>query len=150
MSRRARKSVPPVETARGPEQIRAAYRYVVNGDAPVRVHAHGQPGKPMTAFELWQFLLDVPDGEQPMMAEVIEDGGWVRHLQVRGAYAADGIGVVALELIEVSQGHRMSPKGGSAPRSGVCPTCRHDWGAVIWSGQTGNRYSGCSTCGWCF
>lgn len=86
--------------ARGPEAIRAAYRYVVNGDAERVVHTHGQPGQAMTSFELWQFLLDVPDGEQPVVAELVVDGGLTRRFEVRGAYAADGHGDVVIELIE--------------------------------------------------
>lgn len=94
-----RKPVPPVQVQRGPEAIRAAYRYVVNGDAPAQVHAHGEPGRAMTAFEVWQFLLDVPDGEQPVVAELLTETGTVR-FEVRGAYAADGIGEVVVELVE--------------------------------------------------
>lgn len=100
MSPAKRRPVPAVEVGRGPEAIRAAYRYVVNGEAPAVVHTHGQPGRAMTAFEVWQFLLDVPDGEQPVVAELVLDGGGTRRFEVRGAYAADGIGEVVVELVE--------------------------------------------------
>jgi hypothetical protein len=99
-----RKPVPAVAPAaapeRSPEAVRAAYRYVVNGDAPRVVHTHGQPGRAMTSFELWQFLLDVPDGEQPLVAELVVDGGSTRRFEVRGAYAADGLGEVVIEIVE--------------------------------------------------
>jgi hypothetical protein len=77
-----------------------AYRYAIRGDDPVTVHAHGQPGRPMTSLELWCFLLDVPDGEQPLVAELVVDGGGTRRFEVRGVYAADGLGEVVIELVE--------------------------------------------------
>lgn len=97
-----RRPVPPVqggEVGCGHELLRAAHRHVVNGDAERVVHAHGQLGRAMTALELWLFLLDVPDGEQPVGAELVIDGVPRRRFEVRGAYAADGIGEVVLELI---------------------------------------------------
>lgn len=105
MTGKRRRPVPPIpaqggEVGRGPEAIRAAYRYVVNGDAEAVVHTHGQPGRAMTSFELWQFLLDVPDGEQPVVAELVVDGGVTRRFEARGAYAADGLGEVVIELVE--------------------------------------------------
>jgi hypothetical protein len=88
------------EVQRDPEAIRAAYRYVVNGDASRVVHTHGQPGRPMAVFELWCFLLDVPDGEQPLVAELVVDGGNTHRFEVRGAYATENVGEVVIELVE--------------------------------------------------
>lgn len=98
--RPARKPVPPVP-APPPSTIdvRAAYRYVVRGNEPAEVHVHGKPGQPMTAFEVWCFLMDIPDAEQPVVAELLTETG-PKRFEVRGAYAADGIGEVVIELIE--------------------------------------------------
>jgi hypothetical protein len=98
--RRRAPAVKAGEVQRDPEAIRAAYRYVVNGDAPRVVHTHGQPGCAMTTFELWQFLLDVPDGEQPLVAELVVDGGSTLRFEVRGAYATESVGEVVIELVE--------------------------------------------------